>query len=216
MRKKDTFSILIYAGAMSQIGVNTLKYDFKALDKQLKAALDTKRYTHSIGVMYTAICMAMRYEYDLEKAQIAGFLHDLAKCIPDTIQLSCCKEYNLPINEYERVHPYMLHAKLGAYLANRNYNITDQDILNAIESHTTGHAHMTTLEKIIFIADYIEPSRDKAPNLQEARKLAFIDLDKAILFILNDTILHLESKGEGMDMETKAAYEYYYSLQKKD
>lgn len=193
-----------------------MKYDFEVLDKQLKAALDAKRYAHSIGVMYTAICMAMRYEYDLEKAQVSGFLHDCAKCIPEAVQLSSCKEYNLPINEYERIHPYLLHAKLGAYLAYRDYNIKDHDILNAIASHTTGHANMTTLEKIIFIADYIEPSRDKAPNLQEARKLAYIDLDKAILLILKDTIVHLESKGEGMDMKTKAAYEYYRDLQEKD
>jgi len=193
-----------------------LIYDFEALDKQLKIALDDKRYIHSIGVMYTAICMAMRYEYDLEKAQIAGFLHDCAKCIPESVQLNSCKEYNLPMNEYERIHPYMLHAKLGAYLANRDYNITDQGILNAIASHTTGHAHMTMLEKIIFIADYIEPSRDKAPNLQKARKLAFIDLDKAMLLILKDIIVHVESKSEGMDMKTMAAYEYYNNLQEKE
>ena len=89
------------------------------------------------------------------------------------------------------------------------YGISDQKILNAITWHTTGKPDMTNLEKVIFIADYIEPGRDKAPNLTEIRKLAFIDLDECTYRILRDTMHYLRDQSDSMDETTEEAYLYY-------
>ena len=89
------------------------------------------------------------------------------------------------------------------------YGVRDKDVINAILNHTTGRPGMTTLEKIIYIADYIEPNRKQAPNLAEIRKLAFQDLDKALLRILEDTLCYLGSLNNDIDPMTKKTYEYY-------
>jgi predicted HD superfamily hydrolase involved in NAD metabolism len=89
------------------------------------------------------------------------------------------------------------------------YGIKEPDVINAILNHTTGRPEMSTLEKIIFIADYIEPNRKQAPNLAEIRKLAFIDLDKALLRVLEDTLAYLEEDGGELDPMTKKTYDYY-------
>ena len=103
----------------------------------------------------------------------------------------------------------MLHAKLGAYFARKTYGVEDKEILHAIQVHTTGEPGMNTLDKIIYIADYIEPNRNKAPNLEEARRLAFEDLDRAMLKILSDTLNYLERKGGEIDPLTVETYEYF-------
>ena len=135
--------------------------------KKLKKKLDTARYEHTLGVAYTAACLAMRYGADIQKAEVAGLLHDCAKCIPDEEKLQKCEKHHLPISDAERKNPSLLHAKLGAYYARQKYGITDEEILGAITWHTTGKPEMTLLEEIVFIADYIEPDRDRAPNLEE-------------------------------------------------
>ncbi|MBO5371774.1 MAG: bis(5'-nucleosyl)-tetraphosphatase (symmetrical) YqeK [Lachnospiraceae bacterium] len=180
--------------------------------KELKKELDKDRYYHTLGVMYTAASLAMRYEYDIEQASLAGLLHDCAKCIPDKEKISICKKNNIKMREIEAENPFLLHAKLGAYLARERYKITDTDILHAIEVHTTGAPAMNLLDKIIFVSDYIEPARDKAPNLKEIRKLAFCDLDAAVLKILNDTLNFLNKKRGAVDEMTHKTYEYYKNL----
>jgi predicted HD superfamily hydrolase involved in NAD metabolism len=184
-------------------------YDLIRLEKRLKKRLDQNRFHHTLGVMYTAAAMAMAHELDIIQAQTAGLLHDCAKCISDRRKLQMCEEYNIPMTAYEKDHPYLLHSKLGAYLANTRYGISDQKILNAITWHTTGKPDMTNLEKVIFIADYIEPGRDKAPNLTEIRKLAFIDLDECTYRILRDTMHYLRDQSDSMDETTEEAYLYY-------
>ena len=99
---------------------------------------------------------------------LAGLLHDCAKCIPGENKIKMCEKYHLNVSEVERENPSLLHAKLGAFLAAKKYHIEDKEIINAIASHTTGHPHMTLLEKIIYIADYIEPGR---PELAAGRNL---------------------------------------------
>ena len=103
----------------------------------------------------------------------------------------------------------MLHAKVGALLAEKKYDIEDQEVLSAIRWHTTGKPDMTLLEKIVYVADYIEPKRDKAPNLKEVRKMAFVDLDQALLKILEDTLNYLGDSPDEVDMMTKATYDFY-------
>ena len=188
------------------------QYDLKHLRKEVKKVQDSKRYEHTLGVEYTAAALAMRYSADLVKAQIAGLLHDCAKCISDQEKLSICKKYKILVTESEQKAPFLLHAKVGAYLAQNKYGVEDQDILNAITYHTTGRANMSLLEKIVFVADYIEPGRKHATNLGEIRLLAFQDLDKALIRILEDTLSYLEDSGGEVDPATEMTYKYYSKL----
>ena len=182
------------------------------LQRKMKKELDTERYQHTLGVMYTAASLAMCYGEDVEKAQVAGLLHDCAKCIPNDRKIKMCRDYGLEISKVELNAPYLLHSKLGAHLARVKYGITDEDILGAIMWHTTGRPNMTTLEKIIFIADYIEPGRTKAQNLPEVRKLAFHDLNLTVCRILEDTLHYLDSGKSEIDPMSRSAFRYYHNL----
>ncbi len=181
----------------------------KDLKKDLKKEMDDSRFEHTLGVMYTCAALAMRYEYDLEKAMLAGLLHDCAKCMPNAKKLKMAEKHHLEISSLERKNPFMLHAKLGAFLAKKKYDIEDEEILNAIRWHTTGRPDMTLLDKIVYVSDYIEPRRDKAPNLPKIRQLAFMDLDQALIKILEDALGYLGDSAEHVDAMTKKTYDYY-------
>lgn len=105
-----------------------------------------------------------------------------------------CEKYNLEISEIERKNPSLLHAKLGAYLAKDKYDIEDEEILMAIRSHTTGRPGMSLLEKIVYIADYMEPGRKELPNMMDVRHLAFEDIDKCLYRILRDSLVYLKAQ----------------------
>lgn len=143
-------------------------YEF-ALDKYhpirkvLKKRMDKERYWHTLGVAYTAACMAMRFGEDFERAYLAGLLHDCAKCSTDEEKLALAAEAGIPVNDIEQRSPGLLHAPLGAYLAQKEFGIRDEEICSAIHYHTLGKPEMTTLEKIIFVADYVEPNRPDFP-----------------------------------------------------
>lgn len=186
--------------------------NLKNIKKELKSSLDKNRYEHTLGVAYTAMCLAMKYEVDLDKAELAGLLHDCAKCISDEKKLKKCYEHNINITEIEKEQPYLLHSKLGAFMAMDKYDIHDKEIINAILKHTTGTADMTMLEKIIYVADYIEPRRNKATNLPLLRKLAFEDIDMTVFIIMKDTVEYLKNKNTKIDDTTLKAYVYYENL----
>ena len=181
----------------------------KDLKKDLKKEMDDSRFEHTLGVMYTCGALAMRYGCDLDKAMLAGLMHDCAKCMPTAKKLKMAEKHHLEITELERKNPFMLHAKLGAFLARKKYDIEDEEILNAIRWHTTGRPEMTLLDKIVYIADYIEPKRDKAPHLPMIRQKAFVDLDEALVMILRDTLGYLGDSPEHVDSMTKKTYDYY-------
>ena len=181
----------------------------------LKKELDENRYHHTLGVMYTSASMAMRYDVDVQKALYAGLLHDCAKCIPSDKKIRLCEKYGLPVSSVEKENPSLLHARLGAYLAHEKYGVKDEEIIYAIESHTTGCPAMTMLEKIIYIADYIEPGRNKAADLPRVRKLAFEDLDACMAEILCDTLKYRSRVGGPLDPSTQLAYEFYRQYQKE-
>lgn len=170
---------------------------------------DRKRFEHTLGVEYTAAALAMCHEASVADARIAGLLHDCAKCLSDGGQLSVCEKSGIPVSELERRNPFLLHAKVGAYLARKKYGVEKEDILNAILYHTTGREGMSLLEKIIFVADYIEPGRKKAPNLEEIRRLAFRNLDEAMIKILEDTLSYLDGSGGEVDPMTETTLRYY-------
>ena len=167
------------------------------------------RFEHTLGVAYTAACMAFIHGGDPLKAELAGILHDCAKCYKNDELIRLCAEENVPLSAEEIASPAVIHAKYGRKMAETEYGIDDPDILNAIAFHTTGRPDMSRLEKIIFIADYIEPLRDQAENLPEARKLAFEDLDLCVYHILEATIRYLEGKNAPIVPDTMLAYQWY-------
>ena len=191
-------------------------YNIIKMQKKLKKYVDEIRFYHTMGVMYTAASLAMCYGEDMERAQVAGLLHDCAKCIPNEKKLKLCHDHGIPVSEIEKKSPYLLHARLGAYIAKEKYHVTDPEILNAIEYHTTGKPRMTLLEKIIFVSDYIEPMRSKASNLEKIRGLAFSDIDRAVFTILRDTLIYLENEKACLDNQTVVAYNYYKELMEKE
>ncbi len=188
-----------------------MEYDIFALQKKLSKIMTEKRFYHSLGVQGMSLSLAIRYGYDMDKANLAGLLHDCAKDMKDEVLIAKCKKYNLPVSDVENRNGHLLHGKLGAYYAKHKYGVTDSEILSAINWHTTGKPDMTLLEKIIFVGDYIEPNRsyERIPELNLIRQLAFLDLDKAVLEILKNNLFYLEKDGQEIDKLTVDAYDYY-------
>ena len=186
------------------------------LQHTLKKELDEERYQHTLGVMYTSASMAMRYGADVTQALLAGLLHDCAKCIPGDKKIHLCEKYGLPVSDVEYENPGLLHARLGAYLAEKKYHIHDREIIHAISSHTTGRPGMSLLEKIVYIADYIEPGRRELPNMKEVRPLAFTDIDQCLYRILEDSLVYLNSRNISVDPMTQKTYDYYKNELKKE
>lgn len=186
-------------------------YNFEEINCKLQKELTKRRYTHTLGVSYTAAALAMKYGYDIKKAQVAGLLHDCAKCNTDEKMLEKCKKNKIIITDIEKRNPYLLHAKLGACLAKKQYGIEEEEILSAIAYHTTGKPAMSELEKIVFVSDYIEPNRKEIWGLSQIRKMAFENLDEAVFMILDNTLSYLkeESGKKEIDSMTEEAFEYY-------
>lgn len=177
--------------------------------EKLRERLTDKRYEHSLGVEYTAAALAMAHGSDIEQAAIAGLLHDCAKCYSAEDKIAKCEKYGLPISDFERQNPELLHAKLGAAVAKDKYKVRDHEILSAITWHTTGCPNMSDLDKIIYIADFIEPNRKELPEMDEIRKEAFQDLDKCLVHILSNILDYLSRKGSKIDPITEETYNYY-------
>ena len=188
------------------------RYDLPKIMKKLEKYLDEDRYAHTMGVMYMCAALAMAHGYDLNAAQTAGLLHDCAKCIPNKKKLKLCEQHQIQLTDFEKNHPVLIHAKLGAYIAEEKYDIVDPEILSSIVWHTTGKPAMTKLEKIVYIADYIEPLRDKAKGLEEVRKTAFRDLDDCMYVILRNTLEYLGDDPKEVDKNSKDAFAYYKNL----
>jgi len=173
----------------------------------VKETLSEKRYNHTMGVVSQSVRLAERYQVSVESAQIASLLHDIAKEQTDQQlreQLESFKEV-----EYLIFSPSVWHAPVGATIAKQKYGIKDQAILNAIKYHSTGRKEMTKLEKIVFLADYIEPSRTQ-PNVDLIRALATKNLERAVAKTLADTVTYLKTKKEvAIHPDTLAAYDYY-------
>ena len=182
------------------------------LIRTLEQELNYKRFVHTMAVAGTASSLAMCYGMNIQKAELAGLLHDCAKCIDVRKMQKLCEKAGLEITPFEAGSGSLLHSKAGSVLAAGKYGCTDPDILNAIRYHTTGRPGMSLLEKIIFVADYIEPGRYTAKNLPEIRKMAFEDIDEALMKILYDTLVYLNSTGNTVDPMTQKTYDYYRQM----
>ncbi len=180
-----------------------------AIRDKLRAKQNAKRYEHTLGVAYTAACMAFATEIPPLKAELAGLLHDCAKCYTAEELIAMCCRDKVELSDEELAAPAVIHAKYGSFVAAHEYGISDPDILNAIRFHTTGRPDMSTLEKIIYAADYTEPLRYKADNLKEARSLAFTDLDECVYNILEASVEYLRKTNRPVVSDTMKAYEWY-------
>lgn len=170
----------------------------------VKKQLTERRYVHTIGVMETAIKLARKYGADEKKAELAAIFHDYAKYRPKEEMEKCIVEEYLPA-DLLTANIELWHAPVGAFLVEKEAGIKDNEILDAIRYHTTGRAGMTRLEKIIFLADYIEPGR-KFPGVDEVRQLAEEDLDLALIKALQNTISFLLGKNQPIYPDTFHTY----------
>ena len=169
-------------------------YDRTQLEHKLQMVLSKHRYQHTVGVTCTTIPLAMNFGADVKRTEIAGVLHDCAKAYSEEEQLRMCRENNIELTEVEEKNPHLLHAKLGEFLAKTEYGIDDEEILSAIRWHTTGKPDMTLLEKIIYLADVIEPTRSY-DDLSELRQLCYVDIDAAMGAALERSISYIRSCG---------------------
>nr|WP_294492294.1 bis(5'-nucleosyl)-tetraphosphatase (symmetrical) YqeK [uncultured Mediterraneibacter sp.] len=177
--------------------------------KRLSEKLKKERFEHTVGVMYTAGALAMCYGEDMELALTAGLLHDCGKYCSAKDQITLCQNYGIELTASELMMPALVHAKLGAYLARHEYKIKNQAILDSITYHTTGRPGMTMLEKIIYIADYIEPNRRPIPGLDEIRGIVFRNIDRAVYLSAERTVQYLKDGGKSIDPMTISTCEYY-------
>lgn len=157
------------------------------LRKHLKENLSEKRYRHTLGVCETAIKLAKLYGADQEKAKFAALGHDLAKELSVEKQKEILVRSGFEIGEIEEASPQVLHGFVGSILLKDLFNVEDKEILDAIDFHSTGRRDMSTLEKIIYIADYIEPNRNY-DGVEHLRETTFNDLNAGVLEGLDNTI----------------------------
>ena len=184
--------------------------------KDLEKDLTQHRFEHSLGVEYTSACLAIVHGADVTSARIAGLLHDCAKCLPDDEQIRIMEKAGQPPLQEEYDDHSLLHAKCGAILARDKFGIDDEDILNAIRFHTVGRPNMSLLEKIVYIADFMEPNRKDLIIMDGVRHVAFIDIDQTLLWIMEGVLSFVKQKGLVPAPSGLAAYEYYKNQIKID
>jgi predicted HD superfamily hydrolase involved in NAD metabolism len=172
----------------------------------VKEHLTDHRYEHTIGVMETAIVLARLYGADVKKAETAAIFHDYAKFRSKDEMKQIIIEQNMT-KELLIHSPELWHAPVGAYLAAKEAGIKDKEILDAIRYHTSGRENMTLLDKVIYVADYIEPGRI-FPGADEVRELAKNDLNKALIVSMKNTILFLLKKNQPIYPQTLKSYNF--------
>ncbi|KAB2338626.1 HD domain-containing protein [Cytobacillus depressus] len=162
--------------------------------KIVKEQLTEHRYQHTLGVMETALFLANQYGADEKKAELAAIFHDYAKFRPKEEMKKVIIEQNMPECLLD-FNSELWHAPVGAFLVQKEVSIQDDEVLDAIRYHTSGRTKMTLLEKVIYLADYIEPGRH-FPGVEEVREMAKESLDKALIKSIQNTIFFLMKKGQ--------------------
>lgn len=160
----------------------------------IRARLSEERYQHSIRVATVAREMARAFGLDENKAGLAGIFHDYAKGMPGNELLSLAREHNLLEDEVEEKSPDLLHAVVGAFLLRRDHGLDDEEVLNAVRSHTLGRVGMTDFEKVLFLADLIEPGRD-FPGIERVRYAARRNLDQGMIQAIELTLRYCMDQG---------------------
>ena len=179
-------------------------------DTELRAVamsyLKPRRMAHVLGTEKTAVHLAEKYGASVEKARVAALLHDCTKKLNMREQLALCEKYGIALDGLERKTDQLLHAKTGAALAQDVFGV-DLEICAAIFWHTTGKANMTTLEKVIYLADYIEPNRN-FPGVDRIRQIAEQDLDEGVAAALSNTVEHMNELGSPVHENTLTALRF--------
>lgn len=179
----------------------------KSFEKNLIKDIGEKRYYHSVRVMETAVRLAEIYNADVEKTKLAAILHDCAKITDKTNLLKRANDFDIILDACMEYNHELIHGPLGAKIAEEEYGIKDIEILDAIYYHTIGKENMNILDKIIYIADYIEPYRN-FEGVEEIRKLAFEDIDKSLILAMERTIIFLIEKNKLIHPNTVKARNY--------
>ena len=198
-------------GYIIRHGLYGVHYDLKHLpDRELRACsysmIRAKRIAHVMGAEEEAVRLARRWGADEEKARRAAILHDCTKYLEMDEQLQICAKYGIVLDELEQHAVKLLHSKTGACVARDVYGV-DDEIYEAIFWHTTGKANMSLLEKIIYIADYMEPNRD-FPGVERLRELAYQDLDAAVCLGCEMSIQEMEERGQPVHPNTVRARDW--------
>lgn len=176
------------------------------LEQVVISLLNPNRVRHVLGCRDTAVELAKRWGADVTDAARAGILHDITKAIDGPLQLTLCAEYGTILSDFSKRYPKTLHALTGSLVAERIFG-ENEAVVSAIRSHTTGKAAMNLLEKIIYVADYMEPNRN-FPGVDKLRQLAFSDIDAALKCGLEMTLEHLKEQGAEVSPESREALEY--------
>ncbi|WP_017755858.1 bis(5'-nucleosyl)-tetraphosphatase (symmetrical) YqeK [Calidifontibacillus oryziterrae] len=178
----------------------------------VKQQLTSKRYEHTLGVMESALNLAQKYRVDTKKAELAAIFHDYAKFRPVEEMKAIIIDQKMPEMLLD-FHSELWHAPVGAYLVKTEVGITDEEVLQAIRYHTTGNKQMNTLDKIIFLADYIEPGRS-FPGVEAVRNIAEQSLNAAVVTALKNTIKFLLDKSELIYPDTLETYNSLIKVEK--
>jgi predicted HD superfamily hydrolase involved in NAD metabolism len=189
--------------------------EFVRLCREVRDAIGQgHRYTHTLGVARMADRLAQRHGVDPRRARLAGMLHDLARLWTPERLLEECAKRTMPVDAFERAHPVVLHARLGAELARERFGVEDHAVLSAIRTHTLGSGRMSRLDVVLYLADALEPGRDflERPRLE---RLAFRDPDAAMHATLRSTIAYLGSRGLPVAPATLAAIQLFSTEEKQ-
>ena len=173
------------------------------LERVVVSLLNPNRVAHVLGCRDTAVELAKRWGADETDAARAGILHDVTKAIDGPLQLTLCGAYGKILSDFSRKYPKTLHALTGSLVAERIFG-ENENVVSAICHHTTGRADMTLLEKIVYVADYMEPNRN-FPGVDKLRELAFSDIDAALKLGLEMTLEHLKNQGAEVSPESREA-----------
>ncbi len=179
------------------------------ITKKLHYMLSPKRFLHTQGVAEESVKLAKTHGADEKKAYLAGLLHDCAKDYSSKEKLKMCDKYGIELDEILVNQTDLTHPFLGAEVAKDMFGVTDEEVLGAIRYHTTGRENMTKLEKIVYLADFFEPSRQYFDGINEIKLLAYKDLDAAVAYSLNNTIEYNQKKKRLIHPLSLRALEYY-------
>jgi nicotinate-nucleotide adenylyltransferase len=182
-----------------------LQNSFEAVQSQIEKILSPRRFKHTLGTVTEAEKLAAHYGADVNKARWAALLHDCAKEFSADKKRELCKTWNIELDEILSADIDIVHSILGAESARRHYQICDDEIFQAIAFHTTGHGAMTLLDKIILLADFIEPYREGYPPLNEMRRLAYENINDALIVGMKFTIQELKQRGKPIHNRTHDA-----------
>jgi len=191
---------------ISYIGENKM-WGVDEIKSYLKDNLKPSRYGHTLGVVKTAIELAGIYNEDKQKAEIAALCHDIAKNMSYEDMLKVIEEENLKLSNDEKNSKELWHSIIAPIMAKRIFEIEDEDVLNAMRWHTTGRENMSNLEKIIYLADLIEPSRN-FQGIEAIRDISRKNLNDAVLKALTHTIMYLLTKDCAVDLNSIKARNY--------